>query len=211
MAALILLNRTGNIKVQIWGEGVACVCVFERVCLAATKVQRGYFLFYILHKIWPYAVTKRIFFFLFHMNWLSVTACRKRIQMASAVRFSIMSALAEDTFIFSQTFYLITVPSGLLVLPLPVCFRGNPSFVSQGSSANSENLKLSSELKQLERIWLRRVTARCISQHSRLVITSARETTHCKSSTVKQFPELSITVPELCCNTETQGALGIAL
>lgn len=154
---------------------------------------------------------KGFFFFLFHMNWLSVTACRKRIQMASAVRFSIMSALAEDTFIFSQTFYLITVPSGLLVLPLPVCFRGNPSFVSQGSSANSENLKLSSELKQLERIWLRRVTARCISQHSRLVITSARETTHCKSSTVKQFPELSITVPELCCNTETQGALGIAL
>lgn len=75
--------------------------------------------------------------------------------IVSAVAFSLISALAQaadDKFIFSQTFYLITVPSHLLVLPLPVCFRGNPSFVSQGSSANWENLNLSSELKQLERI-----------------------------------------------------------
>lgn len=75
--------------------------------------------------------------------------------IVSAVAFSFISALAQaedDKFIFSQTFYLITVPSHLLVLPLPVCFRGNPSFVSQGSSANWENLNLSSELKQLEHI-----------------------------------------------------------
>lgn len=57
--------------------------------------------------------------------------------------FPALSQAADNMFIFSQTFYLITVPRRLLVLPLPVCFRGNPSFVSQGSTANWENLKLS--------------------------------------------------------------------
>lgn len=76
-------------------------------------------------------------------------------QTVSTGTFSLFTALwqaADDKFIFSQTFYLITVPSRLLVLPLPVCFRGNPSFVSQGSSANWENLKMSTEPKQLEHI-----------------------------------------------------------
>lgn len=100
---------------------------------------------------------------------------------------------ADDEFLSSKTFSWIALPSCLLVLPLPVCLRGNPFFVSQGSSANWENLKLSTKPKQLEHIWSWRVADKCISQHSGLVITSALETTRCKGSTVKQFPELSIT------------------
>lgn len=120
-----------------------------------------------------------VFCCFWYMNLPSFHSSRPKIEKThtavhSTSAFSFMSAqarAAEDKFIFSQTFYLITVPSHLLVLPLPVCYRGNPSFVSQGSSANWENLNLSSELKQLEHIWLRRVTTKCISQHSRLVIT----------------------------------------
>lgn len=161
------------------------------------------------HKIWLF------YFFYFIFLWtdssLNISQPPQTVSTGALSLFSALWQAADDKFIFSQTFYLITVPSRLLVLPLPVCFRGNPSFVSQGSSANWENLKMSTELKQLEHIWSWRVTVKCISQHSRLVITSALETAHCKSSTVKQFPELSITGPEPWCNTETRRALGIAL
>lgn len=84
----------------------------------------------------------------------SVSLCAAYKKRVSAAFFfnSVLVWTTDDKFIFSETFYLITVPGHLLVLPLPVCFRGNPSFVSQGSSTNWENLNLSSELKQLERI-----------------------------------------------------------
>ena len=173
------------------------------------------FRFHRSHNLRPYDAAKKFFLPLLVYESLSMskeTSCR---QQCVSCRLLLLLRYCTDTcrlqmiyiiFIFSQTFYLITVPGHLLVLPLPVCFRGNPSFVSQGSSANWENLNLSSELKQLEHIWLRRVAAKCISQHSRLVITYALGATHCKSSTVKQFPELSITVPEMCCNTRvTEG------
>ncbi len=162
-------------------EGRVYMCVCECVFLVVTKVQRGYFPLTQVTKYQGYLlldcsfvqhfclsqisfrIIKFIWFYLILTYLLiSISLCMSEdkacnnVTSISAVTFAFISALAQadGKFIFGSTFYLITVPSRLLVLPLPVCFRGNPSFVSQGSSANWENLKLSSQVKQLEHIWL---------------------------------------------------------
>lgn len=136
------------------GKGCVCVCVLGSDKSPEIRTRP----FHLSHKILacvatPYILFSSFIIQLLHKYAICVPVCSLQKTCFSCFFFySVLVWTTDDKFIFSGTFYLITVPGHLLVLPLPVCFRGNPSFVSQGSSTNWENLNLSSELKQLERI-----------------------------------------------------------
>lgn len=128
---LLPINNVGGIMLTapcVLVQHVSLFCKYFSLRQITNKIKRISFCIYCFPLIlWTQQVKK------------NVHNCFDRCFLL----FPALSQAADNMFIFSQTFYLITVPRRLLVLPLPVCFRGNPSFVSQGSTANWENLKLS--------------------------------------------------------------------